>query len=69
MIHDSRVGETGLSDSEMAGRNVERLLGVAYRPDFPDPSFERRVAANLLNAAARRGRLRQPGIAGSGGSQ
>ncbi len=43
--------------SDIGERNVERLLGAAYRPEDPDPQFARELTARLC-ATARAGSTR-----------
>ncbi|MCE9555693.1 MAG: FecR domain-containing protein [Planctomycetes bacterium] len=42
------------NNREIADRNIERLLGEAYRPEEPDASFVAKVQESLQSAAMRR---------------
>jgi ferric-dicitrate binding protein FerR (iron transport regulator)/tetratricopeptide (TPR) repeat protein len=42
------------SDQGIGDRNVERLIGVAYRPESPDAAFAERASAAMRAAAAER---------------
>ncbi len=41
---------------DVGDRNVERLLGQAYRPELPDPDFVRRLTGRLCAAAREQAR-------------
>jgi ferric-dicitrate binding protein FerR (iron transport regulator) len=41
---------------DVGDRNVERLLGQAYRPEYPDPEFARRLTERLCAAAREQAR-------------